>query len=198
DDIPQNPDVDLLKTGTVSGGADVLELNNTIIYTFTVTNSGDVTIENLEIDDPMEGVEFTDGNTIATLAPGESVELEAEYSVAQLDVNVGMIVNCADVAGTAADGSEVMDSNCDTKLVDQERDLDVYVAHECPAPAEELLAEGTFEVTYELTVVNDGTVTVRDVVFTTSHEGVFDEPFPTTFEPGQSETRNWTITATEE
>src|SRR5699024_7212041 len=76
----------------------VSNLNEEIIYTFTITNTGKTTLEDITLDDPM-----LNGNielTKTTLNPGESTTVNVIYNVTQEDLNAGEILNNADVEGT--------------------------------------------------------------------------------------------------
>ena len=81
-------------TGTVGEG-------DTITYTITVTNKGNVPLKNVVVEE-LEGVTFADGNgytsdgetaTIAELAVGAEVALTATYTVTAADVEAGYVHN---------------------------------------------------------------------------------------------------------
>ncbi len=195
-DLPGEPGVDLEKTGSAAtGDDDVLNLDEVITYTFAVTNTGNVTLTDLTIDDPLVGLEWTDGNTISSLAPGETVELTATYTVTQADVDFGTVVNCADLSGSAPDDTAVADDDCDTQVIDQ--NPAILVALVCPSPEDEFLPAVGDEVAFKITVSNDGDLTVSDIEVTTSREGELDSPFPTELQPGQSVTREFTLVITQ-
>src|SRR5690606_40125314 len=83
------------------------KLGDTITYTFVATNTGDVTITGIVVDDPMlanAGIEIP---SIGDLAPGESATVTAAYVVTQADVDAGKIVNVATVKGTGPEGEIV-------------------------------------------------------------------------------------------
>jgi hypothetical protein len=75
----------------------------TITYTYTITNNGNVTTDNLSLQDNKLGeISLTD----TTLAPGESLTTTATYTVITADLP-GPIVNTATVNGTDPDGAVI-------------------------------------------------------------------------------------------
>ena len=77
---------------------------NTVRYTITVTNSGNVTLNNITVSDTLVRFSGNSGN-IETLAPGASVEIIYTYTATAADVNRGRIRNTATATGTAPDGT---------------------------------------------------------------------------------------------
>lgn len=95
--VPNDPkeDYEFKKTANMEKAV----LGEVITYTFTVKNTGNVTLSNLTLDDPMLGL----GNyrlDKTTLKPGETAKAIATYKVTQPDVDKGRIVNTATVTGT--------------------------------------------------------------------------------------------------
>ena len=114
--IPPNPSISLEKTGVFNdeddnGSADIGE---TISYTFTVTNTGDVTLYNIVITDPLPGIEIL-GGPIAELEPGEvdSTTFTATYTINDEDIGNGEVVNQATVTGEDGEGTIVEDESDD-------------------------------------------------------------------------------------
>ena len=90
---------------SISKSADLTSaaVSETITYTYTISNSDNVTIENISlVDDKLGVISLTD----TTLAPGESVTATATYTVAISDLP-GPIINTATVTGTDPDGTPV-------------------------------------------------------------------------------------------
>ncbi len=76
-----------------------------IIYSYQVTNTGNVTLHNISVTDPLPGLSAIDCNGVTTLAPGASETCIATYTTTQTDVNAGGVTNTVTVVGHAADGS---------------------------------------------------------------------------------------------
>ncbi|WP_460578350.1 DUF7507 domain-containing protein, partial [Gracilibacillus alcaliphilus] len=80
-----------------------------IVYTFTATNIGNVTLTDVSIEDVLEGIsevryltindeELEDAESI-TLEPGDVLVAEATYTITQADVDAGQVANHATVTG---------------------------------------------------------------------------------------------------
>src|SRR5690606_32452881 len=89
------PAIELEKTSDVE---EVTEVGQEITYTFTATNTGNVTLTGVTVNDPMLDVTIELEKT--TLAPGESTVGTATYIVTQADIDQGEIINLAVAEGT--------------------------------------------------------------------------------------------------
>src|SRR5699024_4632546 len=72
--------------------------NETVTYSFLATNTGNVTLTDVVLHDPMLGGEVTLDKT--TLAPGEEAKGTASYKVTEADLDKSELVNIATVEGT--------------------------------------------------------------------------------------------------
>ena len=82
-----------------------------IDYTITVTNTGNVTVDAVDVSDPNAdpGSIVCVPVTPLTLAPGESTTCTAIHTVTQADVDAGSVINTATAAGTDPGGNPVTD-----------------------------------------------------------------------------------------
>ena len=129
-----------------------------ITYTFTVANTGNVTLYNVYVEDDKLG--FTSTETI-TLAPGEDYELTetALYTLLEEDAYNGGFSNTAWAYGTPEEGQPVSD------------DDEEFVETDAPAPSilltktadPETLAQIGDDITYTFEVQNTGNVTLYNV-----------------------------------
>ncbi|SCM66179.1 DUF7507 domain-containing protein [Donghicola eburneus] len=98
------PAIALRKSGVLNDDDGVLgtSLGDTITYLLEVKNTGDVTLTNVQVNDPLFG--GTVPQTIASLAPGDvdSVTFELTYDVSVPDLDRGYVSNLATASGTAA------------------------------------------------------------------------------------------------
>lgn len=81
-------------------------LGEEITYTLIVTNTGNVTLSNIKVTDPMTGLE----SVLASLAPGGSTAFTTVHKVTQADLEEGKVVNTAHVNAEDPNGEEVSDS----------------------------------------------------------------------------------------
>ncbi|WP_345003652.1 DUF11 domain-containing protein, partial [Snuella lapsa] len=121
----QTASIELIKsiTSVTSSGPDGPE-GDIINYSFTVTNTGNVTVENIVITDPL--LLFPQGTIIgipiASLAPGESdsTTYTGAYEITAADVDAGGVENSAIALGDSPNGtddvSDVSDTGTDAEL----------------------------------------------------------------------------------
>ncbi|WP_272973379.1 DUF7507 domain-containing protein, partial [Croceibacter atlanticus] len=116
-----DPELTLTKTSNATGNE---VAGQTIIYTFSVENTGNVSVSSITVDDVLTG--STDlAISPGSLAPGETGTATANYIVSQADVDNGSIVNSASVEGTAIGNVTVTDiSDNGDELVDDDNDGD--------------------------------------------------------------------------
>ena len=102
--IAQTPALTLDKAVDDSGVADGAAVGDVLPYTFTVTNTGNVTLTNVTIADPLPGLALT-GGPIPSLAPGaaDSATFTATYTLVQADLDRGTVANTATAAGGYTD-----------------------------------------------------------------------------------------------
>ncbi|WP_097180963.1 CARDB domain-containing protein [Curtobacterium sp. 314Chir4.1] len=109
-DLAQAPELTLLKQGRLAPGA-TGSAGEGIRYTFTATNTGNVTVTLLDLIDRMPGLSDPTVDewpgAVGVLAPGQTVTASATYTITQSDVDAGAVTNTATVVGRAPDGSDV-------------------------------------------------------------------------------------------
>ncbi|REG91200.1 DUF7507 domain-containing protein [Flavobacterium aquicola] len=88
-------ELSLVKTASVSGCGIAGDVIN---YTFVVTNTGDVSVTNVVVTDPMTGLVIS-GTQGSTLAVGATVTLTGTYTITASDVTAGKVTNQAKVTG---------------------------------------------------------------------------------------------------
>jgi gliding motility-associated-like protein/uncharacterized repeat protein (TIGR01451 family) len=109
-DIDEMAGLSLIKAGTLidTNNSNTTNVGDEILYTFTVTNTGNTTVSGIEIDDATIGV--TNLALVPdTLLPGESGVATVNYVLTLADIEVGMIINTAIAIGTDAMGNELSD-----------------------------------------------------------------------------------------
>ncbi len=195
------PSIALIKTGvfTDENGDGFAQAGETIVYSFEVSNTGNVTITNIIITDPL--VTVTGGPI--DLAPGESDDttFTAVYVITEEDVLNGQVENQALAIGQDPDGSDVTDESDDNSPLEDDITIIVFdqmgsIALEKTGEALDLDLDGFIEageiIQYSFTVTNTGPVTLTDI--TIEDPLVFVEGGPITLEPGASDSETFTAT----
>lgn len=155
-----------------------------VTYTYTVTNTGNVTLSDLTLADAHSSaagetaLSFVQGATIATLAPGATATRTARYTVTQADLDAGAaLTNIVTLTATSPDGAAPTASARES----------VTVAAEAPAiEAIKTVANSTGSapgdtVTFRVAVTNTGNVTLSDAALSDSlrrTDGVLIAPAP--------------------
>ena len=109
--VKQMPSIALIKTGVFddNNGDGYAQAGETITYSFTVTNTGNVPLTNVAITDPLVGVIVSGGPINLGLAMSDSTSFTAVYHLTQEDINSGKVTNQATAAGTSPLGVIVYD-----------------------------------------------------------------------------------------
>src|SRR5699024_9299654 len=151
--LDQNPAIALDKQ-VVSDGP--YGLNDTISYEITATNTGDVDLYNVVVEDILLTPSTA---TCATVAPTDSCVLSGTYTVTQDDVEAGEVHNVATVDAEDPSGSNVRGEDEVTTPVTQNPGIELD---------KEVTSSGPYEVDadieYSLTVHNTCAVHLTDVV----------------------------------
>jgi hypothetical protein len=158
----------LVKTATISGTGNGL-LGEVITYTFKLTNTGNTTLTNVVVTDPMVGLTIT-GSPIASLASGASSSVvTGAYTITQADVDAGGVTNSA--LATAQDPTGV--SVTDTSGTANDNDtptVTTLVQTSSIALVKTAIVSGTGMlgdvITYIFTFKNTGNTTLTNVVVT--------------------------------
>ncbi|MDY8137907.1 gliding motility-associated C-terminal domain-containing protein, partial [Aquimarina sp. 2201CG5-10] len=203
--LVQNPELTLVKTGVAEGST----VGDIITYTFTVTNTGNVTIDNITIDDTLTGsvnLPIVPG----ALAPGESGTATATYTITQDDINLGEVENSAVAIGQDPDDNDVMDvSDSGDETIDEDGDGDptndptITMIEQFPNLA--LTKTGIYvdtnndglpnvgdEIRYTFTVENTGNVDITNIVVTDPLPGIVVTGGPIDLAVGEIDTNTFT------
>jgi uncharacterized repeat protein (TIGR01451 family) len=136
------------------------EAGEVITYTFHVTNTGNVTVTDVTVTDPMSGLSAITCPTGA-LAPNDSVDCTATYTVTQADINAGSITNTATATATPPPGVTPPDPPSSTATVPVTQSPAVTMVK--TANPATVSAAGQV-VTYTFHVTNTGNVHLTDIV----------------------------------
>ena len=149
----QQPKLELTKKADKT---EVAKADETVAYTFTVKNTGNVTVKTITIDDKkIANVTCT----TAELAPGAETECNGEYEVAQADIDAGEIVNTATAKGEDPKKAEVK-SNESTAKVTAKHDPKLTLT-KTASPTSGVNAGD--KIAYSFTVKNEGNVTITKI-----------------------------------
>lgn len=142
----------------VTGGDPYSAVGDTIEYSLTATNTGNVTLTEVGISDPDAILGECSPAPGATLAPGETLTCQAGYTVTQADLDAGSFTNTAEAAGTDPDTNVV--ETADSATVSGVQNPVLVLSKE--ADVEEFRSPGDV-IEYTMTASNDGNVGLTGV-----------------------------------
>src|SRR5690606_13066664 len=185
-------------------GNECTDVGETISYTFTVTNEGNVSLSNIVVDDPLLGGPLAgpasgDTNGDGILDVTETWIYTGTYTITQADIDAGQVTNQATATAIAPDQSTVSDLSGSTVEND-----DPTVIELCQDPAIALIkladidptqdcynveVGGTIE--YIFKVKNTGNVTLTNIMVTDPGVTVTGGPLAS-LAPGAEDTVTFT------
>ena len=204
DTVAPAPAVSIDKHATVNPGADAgaVEVGDRIQYSYTVKNTGNVTLASVAVDDPNAGAVDCPTPAAPGLAPGASETCTAAtpHTVTQADVDAGSVTDTATATGT--------DTNGNTS--DPSAPSSVTVQAALPQPSVSIVKTGNAangndaplttgeEIDYSYLVTNTGNVTLKSITVTDDKVATVNCPTPAApgLAPGASETCTGTYTVT--
>lgn len=201
-----DPSLELVKTAGEPVDVNengITDTGDTIAYTFEVTNTGDVAIDDLAIDDPKVGAITCEATSVE---PGGTVTCTTDepYVVTDEDVEAGSVDNSATATGTPPGTDTPIGSPpSETTTPTEAPDPAIEVVKSATPSGPETFTVGQ-EITYNFEVTNTGNVPLSDVtVDETEFSGTGDAPVATcpadvVLAPGDSLTCTASYTLTQE
>ncbi|MCB1247567.1 MAG: DUF11 domain-containing protein, partial [Acidimicrobiia bacterium] len=163
------PSVAIAKTSPTSSFDSV---GQTIDYDLVVSNTGNVTLEGLNVTDP----NADSGSIVCSpaapfaLSPGADATCTAQHTVTQDDLDAGSVDNTASVSGAAPSSGTNVEADSNAVEVQADQRLDLTITQTATAVP---LGDGRFTVDYVATVTNTGNVTASSVEIVDDLTGVF-------------------------
>jgi uncharacterized repeat protein (TIGR01451 family) len=158
----QHPSIALDKTGTLDLGADsIANPGDMITYSFKIVNSGNVTLSQLSVTDPMVAVISCSSElSISALAPGATVTCTGTYAITQADIDAGQKDNTALVSGQGPQGQPTEDDDNHSEAIPQHPSIRIVKAFDPGTVTAGDATGGSFT----LAVFNDGNVTLSNAL----------------------------------
>ena len=200
--VNNNPSIDLIKEGTWNDANSdgIAQAGETISYTFTVTNTGDVTLYNVTVTDPLlvtPNGSIT-GGPIASLAPGatNSSTIKGIYTLTQADIDAGVFSNTATVTAKDPQDNDVTDTGENTEPLPQSPSIALVKTGDYQG--DPTAAKVGDKIIYTFVVTNTGNVTVSDLVIDDEKLGLIGlAVVPGTLAPAGTGTASFTYAITQ-
>ncbi|WP_412033024.1 hypothetical protein ACLIR7_02185 [Nitratireductor aquimarinus] len=196
-DIPQTASSDFIKTVThVDTDNDgLLDVNERLNYTFSIKNTGNVTLSNVTVTDTRATLT---GGPIATLAPGvtDATTISGYYDVTQADIDSGSVDNLASMSAKDPKGNPVEkqsrppggSAGGSTEFEAEARGaLDIVKVAVLNDVNDNGYADKNETIDYRFTVTNTGNVTLSEIAVEDSKAEITGSPI-VSLAPGDSDT----------
>ncbi|PHN02336.1 DUF7507 domain-containing protein [Flavilitoribacter nigricans] len=212
--LPSAGSIDITKTDVLDLGADgVATVGDVITYSFVITNTGNVTLDNIVLSDA--DVTLDCDLTGVVLAPGQDVTCSGTYMITQADIDAGIHVNSATVDADDPNNTNVTDTSDDpddTENVDPNGDGNPDDPTDTPLPSAgsidvtktdvlDLGADGVATVgdviTYSFVITNTGNVTLDNIVLSDADVTLDCDLTGVVLAPGQNTTCSGTYMITQ-
>ncbi len=192
------PSLGLVKSSDVTGSTTV-HAGDTVTYTYLLTNTGNVTIDDANVTDPMPGLRAVSPASVDVLNPGDSASFTATYVVTQADIDAGSLSNTGTGHGTppaSCDACGPVNEPTDDLVVPLAQDPELTLL-KTAAPESGVVAGDT--ITYTYVATNAGNVTIADATIADAHAGLtwVTGPDLGTIAPGATATGTATYVVTQ-
>ncbi|WP_159558241.1 DUF7507 domain-containing protein [Curtobacterium sp. 8I-2] len=161
--VPADPSLTITKT---SDTTTITRAGQEITYSFAVANTGNVTIDDVEVQDQ----DFTGTGALSAItcpsssvAPGDTLTCTATYTVTQADVDAGNLSNTATATGNPPGGGDpVVPETPSTVIVPVTPVASIGVVKSANVTSESNFTAGK-TITYSFVATNTGNVTLSNV-----------------------------------
>ncbi len=150
----QSPDISITKTASQPSFNQAGEV---ITYTFSVTNTGNVTLSSVTVTDPLPGLSSISPASVGSLAPNATQIFTASYTIKQANLDAGQVNNTATANGTFGQ-SDYSDTDSETITANQSASIDIQKTASQPS-----FNQAGEVISYTFTVTNTGNVTLSNV-----------------------------------
>lgn len=178
-ELCQNGSIALIKYGQFAPnplqGTGCPQPGDIIEYTFTVVNTGNVSLTNVNLTDNLPGIVLVGGPIDLAVGETDTTSFTATYAITQADIDAGEVVNQAIAEGTTPTNDIVSDLSDDDVITED----DPTIVEICQDLFIGLVKVGTFNdtngdgcanvnetISYAFTVYNLGTATLENITIT--------------------------------
>ena len=167
------PSMKINKRTTSTAPKGGYKVGDTITYAISVTNTGNVTLTDVKVSDPLTGNVGSKVLDFGTIAPkATSDEITVSYVVTEADVSRGKVIN--EATGTATDPKGNEPEVTPGKTTDETEPKNSHIT--VTKKTTSTMPEGGYKlgdtITYEIAVKNDGNQTLTNVQITDELAGL--------------------------
>jgi gliding motility-associated-like protein len=198
--VASDPSIELIKIANIGGEGNVGDI---ITYTFEITNNGNVSLNNIIINDPL--ISETPIAVVGMLEPNDNASVNAYYTITQNDIDTGSVSNTAIVSGVDVLGNEISDisdngntndgnDNPTITLLEQKPLIAIVKTAEFNDDNLDGYAQAGETITYYFTVSNIGNVALSNITVSDPLPGVVVSGGPISLGAGEFDDDSFTAT----
>jgi len=164
---PRTGGIGLTKSADYSQVSNPAVPDQTVTYTFVATNTGNTTLQNVTITDPLDGlskIDLTWPGATGVLSPGQQVTGTATYKITQADIDKGVVDNEATAFGELPGGEDPTAKAAATVPLARNAALTFTKTADATAISTPPAVDDT--ITYSFVASNSGNVTLTGVTVT--------------------------------
>lgn len=183
--VPAAPLMSVTKTASQVNDVDGngVDVGDTITYSFTVSNDGNVTLSNVELTDIILGTLTCPSDTIAPFSSMTCTPVT--YTLAQSDVNGGLRMNSASATAAAPSGESLASTDEVIRGLPRTPQITLDKTASTLSDTDGNGADVGDSLTFSFTVTNTGNVSLSDIVLNDPMTGPLTCP-AASLEPGES------------
>lgn len=172
--LDQAPAIALVKSADASGITEPAVAGQPIVYTFTVTNTGNTTLTSVSITDQLAGLPalvYTWPAADGVLLPGQEATATSTYAITVTDIDNGSVTNNATATGQPPTGDPIP-SEPATTTTPLEQSSAITLEKSADASGITDPARVGQPIVYTFTVTNTGNTTLTGVTIVDELEGL--------------------------
>jgi len=189
-----NPAISVTKDDQLPYGPQALYVGDVITYIITLTNTENVTLNNISLTDANATMQAN--SVISSLMSGASATLTATHTITQADIDAGQVSNSA-VAEVDYNGTTYSDTSDDTDPSSPTGDDDPTITHIIQTPGLALSLDDQLsylpqnlgvgdDINYILTVTNSGNVVLNNISVSFDNAVVVGSDLIPSLNPGEA------------
>jgi uncharacterized repeat protein (TIGR01451 family) len=183
------PNLELTKTAETVALSSPPVPGETVTYSYTLGNTGNVTLYDLTASDPLPGLSpltWDWPGTEGMLAPGQAATMTATYHLTQGDLDAGQVASTATAQAVPPDGSPILLPVTATHNLPLGASAGLTVGQTVDASGLSVVPRVGDPLTYAFVALNTGSMTLRSVMISDSLPGLtpLDYTWPDPTHPG--------------
>ncbi|WP_165972843.1 DUF7507 domain-containing protein [Martelella mediterranea] len=173
--LPEKPGLTVTKeaaTPVDANGNGFIDAGDTIAYTITATNTGNVSLTDFTVEDPLLDAGSVSGNGNRQVEPQGQAVFTGKHTIKQSEIDAGKLKNVATVHARTKAGTPVQNKDEATVTFADNSDIGAVKTAEFLAPASQSNFKLGDKIRYTVKVTNKGNRTLSNIRIEEALDGV--------------------------